>query len=147
MIYTEQPDGFIPDIEVVGCLVLSSDKILLLHRHDHKPHGDKWGIPAGKRDDVDDNRNIAMLRELREETGLVLEEKDLSFYKTFFVEHPGLNFLYHYHLVNLDKIPDVVIAEKEHKAFSWVTIDEALKMPLVPDEDFCLKDYCIHTIN
>ena len=141
MIYTEQPNDFNPDIEVVSCLVESSGKILLLHRHDHKLHGGKWGIPAGKVDITDDDKRIAILRELREETGLILEDNELNYHKTYFVSHPGSNFLYHSYFVRLDKIPDVVIAEKEHKAFSWVTLEEALNMPLVLDEDFCLKDF------
>ena len=48
MIYNEQPNGFNPDIEVVSCLIESCGKILLLHRHDYKPHGGKWGVPAEK---------------------------------------------------------------------------------------------------
>lgn len=141
MIYSKQPKDFIPDIEVVGCLVEFNGKILLLHRHDNKPEGNKWGLPGGKIDKEDININVAMLRELQEETGLILNEKDLIFYKTFFVSHLGYNFLYHYFNCKLEGIPEIIIAEKEHKAFSWLTSEEALCMPLVMDEDYCLKDY------
>jgi len=41
MIYQEKPKDFIPDIEVVGCLVEKDNKILLLHRRNYKPQGGK----------------------------------------------------------------------------------------------------------
>ena len=63
MIYNEQPNNFIPDIEVVGCLVECDGKIVLLHRQDHKMEGDKWDLPAGKIDKTDANSREAMIRE------------------------------------------------------------------------------------
>jgi hypothetical protein len=78
---------------------------------------------------------------LKEETGLFLNEKDLNFHKTFFVSHFGYNFFYHYFNLKLKKLPNIVISNKEHKAFIWVTKEEALKMPLVMDENHCLKDF------
>ena len=96
MIYDKQPKDFVPDMEVVACLVEYKGKILWLHRHTYKPEGDKWGLPGGKINKEDANKETAMLRELQEETGLVLEKKDLNFYKTFFVSHLGYNFFYHY---------------------------------------------------
>jgi len=141
MIYNEQPKDFVSDVEVVGCLIECDGKILLLHRHDHKPQGGKWGIPAGKMDATDNDRKIATLRELKEETGLTLNIDDLIYRKTFFVSYPEKNFIYHYHSVNLKEMPEIILSEKEHKDFSWVTLNEALEMPLIMDEDYCLKDY------
>jgi 8-oxo-dGTP pyrophosphatase MutT (NUDIX family) len=141
MIYTEQPKDFVSDVEVVGCLIECDGKILLLHRHDHKPQGGEWGIPAGKMDKEDGSAIKAMIREIKEETGLTIQEEDLNFYKTFFVSYPEKNFIYHYHSVNLKERPKIILSEKEHKDFSWVTLNEALEMPLIMDEDYCLKDY------
>ena len=142
MIYNEQPNDFIPDIQVVGCLVECDGKILLLHRHDHKSQGGKWGIPAGKMDERDDNSIITTaLRELYEETGLILKEDDLKYHKTFFVEYPDKKYFYHYHKIKIDKIVDIVIEPHEHQGYSWVTVEEALGMPLVDHEEDCLKDY------
>jgi 8-oxo-dGTP diphosphatase len=141
MIHDKQPIDFTPDMEVVACLIESNGKTLYLHRHDHKPEGDKWGLPGGKIDKEDDNAIKAMIREILEETGLNIQEENLNFYKTFFVSHLGYNFLYHYFNCKLEKIPEIIIAEKEHKDFLWVTPQEALGMPLVMDEDYCLKDF------
>lgn len=141
MIYDEQPIDFTPDMEVVACLVEHNNKILLLHRHAHKPEGNKWGLPGGKIDKDDINSHLAMLRELREETGIDQNIEDLNFHKTFFVSHLGLNFFYHYFYLKLNGPHEVIISEGEHKAYRWVTPDEALKLSLVLDEDHCLKDY------
>jgi len=140
MIFDEKPEGFVPDIEVVGCLVEHDGKILLLHRHNNKSQGGKWGIPAGKVDFRDNNdKKLAMIRELQEETGLNINEKDLIFYKTFFVIYPDKKYFYHYHKVNIKEKVDIVIENKEHQAFTWVTLKDALNMSLVGHEDYCLK--------
>lgn len=141
MIHTEQPENFNHDLEVVACLVEHEGKFILLHRQDNKIHGGRWGQPAGKVDLSDNSKIDAMIRELREETGIQAQKEDLSFYKTFFVSHQDRDFLYHYFIMHVKEKPDIVLSEKEHKGFSWVTLEESLEMPLVMDEDFCLKDY------
>ncbi len=141
MIYNERPKNFFPEIEVVACLVKYKEKFLLLHRQDNKIHGNKWGQPAGKVDTSDGSIINAMIRELREETGIEKEKESLFFYKTFFVSHPDRDFLYHYFILSLKKEPQIVISGREHKGFLWVTVEEALKMSLIPDEDYCIKKY------
>ncbi len=141
MIYNKKPENFLPDIEVVACLVEYNNSFVLLHRQDNKIHGNKWGQPAGKVDLSDEDNVSAMKRELNEETGIEVKKEDLIFYKTFFVSHPDRKFLYHYFVLHLKEKPEIVLSKKEHKGFSWVTINEALLMPLILDEDFCLKDY------
>ncbi len=141
MVYKEQPEGFISNMEVVGCLIECRGKILLLHRHDNKSQGGKWGIPAGKIDKTDKSKKEAMIRELFEETGLKVCEDDLIYYKTFYVIYSDKKYLYHYHQLKIDKYFDVIIEGNEHKNYVWVTPDEALSMPLVLDEDYCMKDY------
>jgi 8-oxo-dGTP pyrophosphatase MutT (NUDIX family) len=139
MIYEEKPKAFIPDIEVVSCLVECNGKFVLLHRQDNKIHGNKWGPPAGKMDKGDKDTISAILRELKEETGIIAKEKDLIFHKTFFVSHSDRNFFYHYFKLNLSEKTEIIIKKDEHKAFTWVNLEEALKMNLIPDEDYCLK--------
>lgn len=141
MIYNEQPEGFIPTMEVVGCLIECDNKILLLRRQDNKLQANMWGVPGGKIDKEDISKEEAIFRELKEETGLDLKEEDLNFHKTFFVIYPEKHFIYHHFSVNLKEIPKIIISESEHKAYKWMTIREALESPLIMDEDYCLKDY------
>ena len=141
MTHDEKPENFKPDLEVVGCLVECGGKIILIHRQNNKLEGNKWGIPAGKIDKTDLNIKEAMARELREETGIIAKEEDLIFYKTFCVSHLGYNFYYHYFNLKLTKVPDIVLSKDEHKAFVWVTPNEALNMDLIIDEDHCMKNF------
>lgn len=141
MIYEEQPDDFNADIKVVSCLVEFEGKILLLHRHNDKSQGGKWGIPAGKVDREDKDKKFAIIRELKEETGLIVSEDDLVFCKTFYVVYPDKKYLYHYHNLKLKNPVNIVIENKEHQNYIWVTPQEALNMNLVMDEDYCLKDF------
>lgn len=140
MIYNKKPKDFIPDIEVVGCLFLYKDKILLLNRHNNKSEGGKWGIPAGKKDREDRDIIDAVLREIKEETGLILKKKDLNFHKTFYVIYPDKKYFYHYYKTELKKEVKIIIQNKEHKDFAWVSVRDALNMPLVLHEDHCIKD-------
>jgi len=55
------------------------------------------------------------------------------------VVYPDKKYFYHYHKIELKKEVDIIIEEKEHRAFIWVTPQEALNMPLVMHEDHCLK--------
>jgi 8-oxo-dGTP diphosphatase len=141
MIYNKKPKEFFPDIEVVACLMECNGEFILLHRQDNKIHGDKWGQPAGKVDPSDVSIFDAMVRELGEETGVYVKKEDLIFYKTFFVSHPDRDFLYHYFILHLKEKPEIILSKKEHKDFSWVTPNNALQMPLIMDEDHCIKDY------
>jgi len=141
MLYLQQPEGFTPDKEIVGCVIKLKGKILLLHRCDNKLEGNKWGLPGGKVDKEDADIKKAILREVKEETGISLDEESLFFHRTFFVSHLGFSFYYHYFNSELKELPNLVIFESEHKSFAWVTPEEALEMPLVLDEDFCLKEY------
>jgi len=141
MIYNNKPNDFTPDIEVVACMVECDGEFVLLHRQDNKIHGNRWGQPAGKVDSSDESNLDAMVRELKEETGIETKKEDLIFHKTFYVSHPDRDFLYHYFILHLKEKPEIVLSIKEHKGFSWVNLNDSLKMPLILDEDYCIKDY------
>lgn len=138
MIYTEVPLTFNPRFEIVSCFFEVDGKILLLHRHDHKSQGGKWGVPAGK---VDPGEELlqAMNRELREETGIRLESTHFNFFNKIFVRHGDYDFVYHMYHVNLSNIPEVRLSESEHQRYTWVNPSEALNMNLVDDLDECIK--------
>lgn len=63
MLYTEKPEPFNNPTEIVGCFVECQGKILMLHRQDHKEHGDHYGPPGGKVDVTDKDLWYAMERE------------------------------------------------------------------------------------
>ena len=138
MIVIEQPPNFDSRFDVSCTFVEWDEKILLLHRQDHKSYGNKWGAPAGK---VNENEGIktAALRELEEETGIKVSKKMIKYLNTLYVKYPDFDFIFHMFFLRMVKQPMVTLDPNTHKAYSWVNPIEALSMELVPDEDFCIK--------
>ena len=138
MIYKERPQNFNPKFDVISCFVEYDREILLLHRQDHKPEGNTWGVPAGK---VDTGESLleAMTREIQEETGFVLPSSQLSYFGKVFVQYPDYDFVYHIYHTKLGLRKKVAINHKEHKNFKWVFPENALNMPLIQDLDACIK--------
>ncbi len=138
MIYEEKPKKFDSKFEVVSCFVEYEGEILLLHRQDHKSEGNTWWVPAGK---VDEWENIleAIVRELHEETWLVFNSSQLSYFGKVFVKYPDYDFIYNIFYKKLNKEEKVFINDKEHKDFKWISPKNAMNMPLIKDLDSCIK--------
>jgi 8-oxo-dGTP diphosphatase len=138
MLYITKPSNFIPVFEIVACYCIYQNKILLLHRHGHKSEGDKWGIPAGK---VESNETLeqAMVRELQEETELNINQKQLNYLNKYYVKYPDKHFIYHTFTTKFSKLPKINIAAHEHQEYQWITPHQALKLPLIKDENTSIK--------
>ncbi len=136
MIYENEPEEFSSAFEVVSCFVEHEGKILMLHRQDHKPQGNSWAGPAGK---VDSGEDIvkAISREVYEETGLSL--KNPMYFRKLYVCFPEYDFIYHIFHEVIEDFFDVEIREEEHKDFKWIEPKNALDLPLMLDEDLCIK--------
>ncbi len=137
MVYKTTPKNFKPRFEIVSCYVECGGKILLLHRHKEKSQGGKWGVPAGK---TEEGEHVAeaMIREVREETGLAIKPPQLEYLEKVFVRYPDYDFIYHMFRTKLEAEHPVVLNPKEHQAFQWTTPREALKMNLVDGTDACI---------
>ncbi len=138
MIYDIAPDVFDPVFEVVSCYVEYDGRILLLYRNKEKSEGNKWGVPAGKID-AGENEYEAIIREIREETGLEIISMQAEYFKKVFVKYPAYDFVYHMFRVELKSKQDILINLREHQAFRWVVPQEALTMNLVTDLDECIR--------
>jgi 8-oxo-dGTP pyrophosphatase MutT (NUDIX family) len=139
MIYFEPPTDFNPRFEIVSSYVTAQGKMLLLHRHNNKSQGGKWGEPAGKID-AGEKPLEAMVRELNEETGLVINPEQLTFFKTIYVRFLNeYDFTYHMFGLSFEAEPAININDYEHQSFTWVTPEEALKMNLVHDNELTIK--------
>jgi len=137
MIEQEKPEGFTARFEVVSCFVEWRDEILLLLRQDQKPQPNTWGVPAGKLEGEED-RLQAMVRELKEETGLSINKTDLELLDKVFVSYPDYDFVYHIFRLRLDHQPEITINQQEHQDFRWVQPRQALELNLIKDLDSCL---------
>jgi 8-oxo-dGTP pyrophosphatase MutT (NUDIX family) len=134
MISTTLPSG--DALDVVACYIQSGDVFLLLKRSQHKPHGNRWGLPAGKVDG-DETPLEAIVREVREETGISVNPFECRALPSLWVEHEGFSFRYHSFMVTLPSIPSIELNTEEHSDYTWVTAVESLKMDLIHDLDAC----------
>ncbi len=138
MIYLERPKNFVSEMGVVACYVQHDNKFIVLQRQLHKSHGGKWGLPAGKVDSGE-SPDEAVIREIFEETGMVIQVGQLQVLSTLFVQHEGHDFTYHSFRVTLSVLPQIILSKSEHQAYTWVTPRESINMDLVHDLRECNK--------
>ena len=138
MIYEQKPENFSPKFEVVSCFLEHNGEILLLHRQNHKPQGDTWGVPAGK---VDEGESVmtSLQREAWEETGVKLDSEKIKHFKKIFVRYDDYDFSYHIFHTKFENKPEVEIREEEHKGFQWLSPKDAMKINLIQDLDACIE--------
>lgn len=141
MISRTKPKDFNKKFEVVTCFIQHENTFLLLHRQGHKPQGNTWGVPGGKVHKDDADNATALAREIQEEIGVSVEPAKLNYFKSFFVQYPEYDFVYHMHFHKVKALPKIDLHKEEHKDYRWVTPQEALGMVLIPDEDFCIKEF------
>ncbi len=146
MLYKEKPEGYKPKFEIAGCLIEYDKKIVLLHRQDHKPQGNTWGVPAGKRDTGED-LSATIAREVREETGIEISSSKFTLLQTYYTRFVEYDFTYHQFFISLPNEPRIHIRPQEHKAFIWITPQEALALPLIEDLPELLKIHYLHESN
>lgn len=141
VVYTERPYGFTPVVEVSACFLEQNGKFLFLHRQDNKSHGNTWAIPGGKVEKKESSLH-AIVREMKEETGIILPPESVTFIKTVYITHTGssgVSFIYHIFSASYDGTLAISIDPSEHKGFTWVTLQDALRMELMDDEAPCIE--------
>ncbi len=137
VVYTERPSGFKPVVEVSACFLQKDGKFLFLHRQDNKSQGNTWGIPGGKVEKQETPLN-AVVRELREETGISLHPEAVTHIKTVYITN-DVSYVYHMYEAAYSGSSAITIDPTEHKDYVWVSLAEALKMELMDDEAPCIE--------
>lgn len=130
ILYFDPPKDFHPTVHVAGCFCEWEDKILYLKRHAEKPQGDTWGLPAGKLEKGEDPRTAAV-REVQEEVGIQLKPDDLHEVVKLYIRLDNVDYVFTAFRVRLLKAPKVKLDFDAHVEARWVTIEEALKLPLI----------------
>lgn len=98
-------------------IVVCDGELLLLRRANYiKKFGGKWCLPGGHIDKGEDSKE-AIVRELNEETGIVINECKL--WKTWEYSNGDASDIY---IVYLKEKPEVKIS-REHAQYKWVKLE------------------------
>jgi len=138
MIYLTKPDHFKTKFEVASCFLEHDRNVLFILRQDKKPYANHWGVPAGKLDNQE-SPLTAMIRETYEETRIKIKKDKARYFGKVFVCYPEYDFVYHMFQTTLDKREEVILNPLEHKELVWLCPKAALSLPLIPDEEDCIK--------
>lgn len=135
--FMKPPQGFYPCATVVSLMCLKGDLCLFLQKSSGFQK-DKWGLPGGKVERWE-NPLCAMQRELIEETGIFLpiasmEELGQVYMRT------QMDYKIHVFQAQFDILKNVYLS-KEHKNYNWLTIKQALELPLLTGQDEILNHF------
>lgn len=139
MISKKKIKNFNKEFDVVSVFLEHDGKILLLHRQDNKPQGNTWAMLAGKVKKNDKDLLSALVREIEEEIGLKTNQEDFKYFDGFYIRYPEFDYVYHIYHLSLEERPNINLNLEEHKAYKWITPEDALKLNLIQDEDICIK--------
>lgn len=142
-VYYTKPTGFELHVEASGCYFWCNDRLLLLRRHHDKPQGGTWGVPGGKLEPQETPKE-AVIREIQEEIGVDISQ-DVSYINTLYVALPHVSFAFHMFYKQCDTFPELVLALEENVEARWVTLNEALMLPLVKAGKEALELFQMHT--
>lgn len=96
----------------------------MLWRSDHPTFPNDADLPGGVVE-ADENPEEAVVREVIEEAGVEVDEKELQkIYEGTELSPHGNN--YHLYIINMDYRPDIVISW-EHKSYKWLSREEFLE--------------------
>ena len=113
-------------VRVLAAVIERNGRCLLCQRPHHKRHGGLWEFPGGKLE-AGESLAQAAARELMEELGLAAEHAGDV---VFSVRDPGSVF-------QIEFVPVTAAGEPqplEHAALQWVTLVQALALPLAPSD-------------
>ena len=110
---------------VVGGVIVNENKVLIVQRaSDEEAYPDLWELPSGKKEPLEKVTD-AIIREVKEETGLTTEIIKMVDVFNFSVEKPDetrdvtqINFL-----LKLIGNSEVKLSN-EHQNFAWISKDE-----------------------
>lgn len=114
----------------VGAVVWNGRGQVLLIRRANPPRQHEWSLPGGKVEFGESLRD-ALLREIREETGLEIEIQGLADVAEL-IDSPENGVAGHYVLVDFTAraLPGDPVAASDASEARWFTLDEVAALPL-----------------
>lgn len=126
-------DQFTPTSQVSTCCIVCNEQILLLKRNNSGTSGGKWCMPGGKLE-KNETPLQAVIREVTEETGIILLPKEVVFFQTICKRTLQKDYLLHLFKATFPstKPSDYsVILNEEHTDFLWANLASAKELDLV----------------
>ena len=135
MILTLNPSNFNPSLKTAGVFVFVDKKVLLVKRAPGKSHAGKWGSPGGKQEGSETLIETAC-RELFEETGIQLNDKDLHLTHEYPIRGESLDYTFACYQCSLADFPSIHLKLDEHTDYGWFTKDQVYDLPFMGHRDF-----------
>lgn len=131
-------------IVVTALIINSKDEILITKRAEHKKHPLKWECNGGSI--VAGETSIqGMLREIKEEIGIEVTEKESIFLKEIRRDEAPANFKDIWLFIKDVKDEEITFPDGEAIEFKWVKPEEFIKMKeqneIIPTNDLELEDF------
>jgi len=123
----------------VGAIIVQGDRVVLVKRG-HPPLAGEWSIPGGVLE-VGETLREAVVREAREETGLVVEPGELLGVYDRLVRTADGRTQYHYVLIDFlcRRISGELRAAGDAEEARWFTRSEWAKLKLPPDTEDVIR--------
>jgi uncharacterized phosphatase len=138
-IHTIKPIGFSLRLQAVACYIEVEERLLLLQRAAHKSEAGKWGVPGGKIEENETPR-VAVLREVFEETGILLDPSKMMHYKPLYIRKPEFEYVFHLFKVQLDQMPSICLCD-ENVDYQWVTKKQLAEVPFMEGGEEILDEH------
>lgn len=112
----------------------------MLKRHPSRPQGSTWSVPGGKLEKNEDPRE-AVIREVWEEVGINVADEGLQEMGRLYIRLPYVDYVFHLFRKRFVVRPTIVLELKEHLEGKWVSVPEALQLPLISGGKEALEFY------
>ena len=130
IVFLTPPDDFSPRARASGCYCEFEDKLLFLKRQVDAVQPNTWGVPGGKWEAGEDAR-AAVIREVQEEVGIEIDSPGLEKVGQIYIRHPQADYVFHMFRMSFAVCPVISLNLREHQEAQWVTIPQALQLPLI----------------
>lgn len=113
---------------IAKALLFNGGKVLLMRRSSTAPYRPgEWDLPGGKVEDGE-MYSEGCVREIKEEAGVTIlpENLELLFTTTEFYEDKNLSVIRFVYIGKTEN--DKVTLSREHDAFKWVSLEQAIDM-------------------
>ncbi len=135
---TKVDSNFFCKLQGAICFCEWNGKILMLKRSLNSHQGGLWTAAPGGKLEPGETPLEAVVREVREETGIELDPGKLVSKGSYFCSFGDIEYLLHLFFVRLSALPSLTIDPKEHTESLWATVEEAHRMPLMRGGTECL---------